>query len=227
VRAQSKLRTLGNQSFLSLAEGAQCAIDAGIIIIAHNNALTPEHHRQMAEKGILLPRTDAPFTPYRGSEAACKRTVANLRDAWEKKVPLTFSADFDYWNGRMKDPKTGEWLTRGDLTVNFLETWKAAGTPQVDILRAMAIHGCKAADIIRDRGPIKPGFSPRLDCGCGQSAQRYRRAAQRPVRDEKRDGVQKRRRNDTRKVFSPWSGQDAERQMEAIVLSIGVRRPMA
>jgi imidazolonepropionase-like amidohydrolase len=162
VRAQSKLRTLGNQSFLSLAEGAQCAIDAGIIIIAHNNALTPEHHRQMAEKGILLPRTDAPFTPYRGSEAACKRTVANLRDAWEKKVPLTFSADFDYWNERMKDPKTGEWLTRGDLTVNFLETWKAAGTPQVDILRAMAIHGCKAADIIRDRGPIKPGFSADL-----------------------------------------------------------------
>jgi len=63
----------------------------------------------------------------------------------------------DYWNERMKDPKTGAWLTRGELTLNFLETWKAAGIPQADILRAMTINGYKAADIIRDRGPIKTG----------------------------------------------------------------------
>jgi predicted amidohydrolase YtcJ len=58
----------------------------------------------------------------------------------------------------MKDPKTGEWLSRGELTLNFLETWKAAGIPPADTLRAMTINGYKAADIIRDRGPIKPGF---------------------------------------------------------------------
>jgi hypothetical protein len=78
-------------------DGAQRAIDAGVYMIAHNSALTPEHHRQMAEKGIYLAGTDTPFTPYRGSETAFKRTVANLRDAWEKKVPLTYSTDMDYW----------------------------------------------------------------------------------------------------------------------------------
>ncbi len=139
-------------------EGAQRAIDAGIYIIAHGNALTAEHHRQMAEKGIFLAGTDTPFTPYRGSEAAFKRTVANLRDAWEKKVPLTFSTDFDYWNARMKDEKTGEWLTRGELTIAFIESWKAAGIPEADILRAMTINGYKAADIITERGPIKLGL---------------------------------------------------------------------
>jgi imidazolonepropionase-like amidohydrolase len=139
-------------------EGAQCAIDAGIYIIAHGNALTAEHHRQMAEKGIFLTGTDTPFTPYRGSEAAFKHTMANLRDAWEKKVPLTFSTDFDYWNERMKDEKTGEWLSRGDLTIAFLDSWKAAAIPQVDILRAMTINGYKAADVIGERGPIKLGF---------------------------------------------------------------------
>ncbi|MBZ5537066.1 MAG: amidohydrolase family protein [Acidobacteriia bacterium] len=139
-------------------EGAQRAIDAGIYIIAHGDALTPEHHRQMAEKGIFLTGTDTPFTPYRGSEPAFKKTVALLRDAWEKKVPLTFSTDFDYWNDRMKDEKTGEWLTRGDLTIDFLKTWKEAGIPAADILRAMTINGYKAADIIQGRGPIKPGF---------------------------------------------------------------------
>lgn len=139
-------------------EGAQRAIDAGIYIIAHGNALTPEHHRQMAAKGIFLAGTDTPFTNYRGTDAAFKRVVASLRDAWEKKVPLTFSTDFDYWNERMKDEKTGEWLTRGDMTIAFIETWKAAGIPAADILRAMTITGYKAADIIKDRGPIKPGL---------------------------------------------------------------------
>ena len=138
-------------------EGAQRAIDAGIYIIAHGNALTPEHHRQMAEKGIFRAGTDTPYTKYRGSEAAFKQTVAKLRDAWEKKVPLTFSTDFDYWNERMKNEK-GEWLTRGEMTVAFLDTWKAANIPAADILRAITINGYKAADVIKDRGPIKAGF---------------------------------------------------------------------
>ncbi|MFY9557977.1 MAG: amidohydrolase family protein [Blastocatellia bacterium] len=139
-------------------EGAQRAIDAGIYIIAHGNALTPEHHRQMAAKGIFLAGTDTPFTNYRGTETAFKRVVASLRDAWEKKVPLTFSTDFDYWNERMKDEKTGEWLSRGELTIAFLESWKAAGIPPADILRAITINGYKAADIIQERGPIKTGL---------------------------------------------------------------------
>lgn len=139
-------------------EGAQRAIDAGIYIIGHGTALTSEHHRQMAEKGIFLAGTDTPFTGYHGTEAAFKQTVANLRDAWEKKVPLTFSTDFDYWNERMKEKESGEWLRRGELTIAFLDTWKAAGIPPADILRAMTINGYKAADVITERGPIKPGM---------------------------------------------------------------------
>jgi imidazolonepropionase-like amidohydrolase len=146
------------EGHVQTTEVAQRAIDAGIHMIAHGNALTPEEHEQMAAKGIFLNGTDTPFMPYRGSEQAFKRTVANLRDAWEKKVPLTFSTDLDYWNERMKNEKTGEWLTRGDMTIAFLETWKAAGIPPADILRSMTINGYKAADIIKERGPIKPGF---------------------------------------------------------------------
>lgn len=139
-------------------EGAQRAIDAGIYIIAHGTALTPDHHRQMAEKGIFRAGTDTPFTKYRGSEAAFKQTVAKLRDAWEKKVPLTFSTDFDYWNERMKNDTSKEWLTRGEMTIAFLDTWKAANIPPADILRAITINGYKAADVIKERGPIKAGL---------------------------------------------------------------------
>ena len=146
------------EGHVQTADGAQRAIDAGIYIIAHGNALTPEHHRQMAEKGIFRAGTDTPFTKYRGSESAFRQTVAKLHDAWEKKVPLTFSTDFDYWNERMKDEKTGEWLSRGDMTIAFLDTWKAAKIPPRDILYAMTINGYKAADISKERGPIKPGM---------------------------------------------------------------------
>lgn len=146
------------EGHIQTPDGAQRAIDAGIYIIGHGTALTPEHHRQMAEKGIFRAGTDTPFTKYRGSEVAFKQTVAKLRDAWEKKVPLTFSTDFDYWNERMKDDKTGAWLTRGEMTIAFLDTWKAANIPPADILRAITINGYKAADVIKERGPIKAGL---------------------------------------------------------------------
>ena len=146
------------EGHIQTPDGAQRAIDAGIYIIGHGTALTPDHHRQMAEKGIFRAGTDTPFTKYRGSEVAFKQTVAKLRDAWEKKVPLTFSTDFDYWNERMKDDKTGAWLTRGEMTIAFLDTWKAANIPPADILRAITINGYKAADVIKDRGPIKAGL---------------------------------------------------------------------
>jgi imidazolonepropionase-like amidohydrolase len=138
-------------------EGAQRAIDAGIYVISHGRALSPEHHRQMAAKGMYLASTDTPFTPYRGSEAAFKDTVAKLQSAHANKVPLTFSTDMDYWNDRMKTDK-GEWMTRGELTINFLQTWKAAKIPAADVLKALTITGYEAADVMRERGPIKVGM---------------------------------------------------------------------
>ena len=138
-------------------EGAQRAIDAGIYIIAHGRALTSEHHKQMAQKGIFLAGTDTPFTPYRGSENAFKITVEKLRSAYDNKTPLTFSTDMDYWNDKMKKAN-GDWMSRGEISINFLLTWKAANIPPADTLKALTINGYKAADIISTRGPIKPGM---------------------------------------------------------------------
>lgn len=138
-------------------DGGQRAIDAGIHVISHGQQLTPEQHAQMAKKTIYLASTDTPFTPYRGSPEGQKRAASQLRSAWEKGVPVTFSTDMDYWNERMKKPD-GSWMTRGDLTINFLLTWKAAGIPAKDVLKAITINGYKAADVYSDRGPIKTGY---------------------------------------------------------------------
>jgi len=76
---------------------------------------------------------------------------------------LTFSTDFDYWNDRMKDDKTGEWLSRGDMTIAFLDTWKAAGIPAADTLRAMTINGYKAAGRDQRARPDQAGLLRRHD----------------------------------------------------------------
>ncbi len=139
-------------------DGAQRAIDAGLHVISHGQQISPEQHAQMAQKQIYLASTDTPFTNYRGSAQGQQHAADQLKSAWQKGVPVTFSTDMDYWNEKMKNDK-GDWLDRGDLTIAFLLTWKAAGIPAKDILKALTINGYKAADVLKDqRGPIKAGY---------------------------------------------------------------------
>src|SRR4051812_38918375 len=139
-------------------EGGQRAIDAGLHVISHGQQLTPEQHAQMAQKKIYLASTDTPFTNYRGSAQGEQHAAEQLKSAYSKGVPVTFSTDMDYWNEKMKKDD-GEWLNRGELTIAFLQTWKAAGIPAKDILKALTTTGYLAADVVKDqRGPIKKGY---------------------------------------------------------------------
>jgi imidazolonepropionase-like amidohydrolase len=139
-------------------DGAQRAIDAGLHVISHGQQLSPEQHAQMAQKKIYLASTDTPFTAYRGSAQGEQHAAEQLKSAYDKGVPITFSTDMDYWNEKMKKDN-GEWMNRGELTIAFLKTWKAAGIPAKDTLKALTSTGYLAADVIKDqRGPIKPGF---------------------------------------------------------------------
>jgi imidazolonepropionase-like amidohydrolase len=133
-------------------EGATRAIEAGIWSIEHGAALTEEHHREMARKGIYLASTDTPLTPYHGTREVFERNVAKLRSAWRSGVRVTFSTDMDYWN-------TGNTMSRGEMTINFLLTWKAAGVPNADILKAMTITGYECAGVEKERGPIRVGMA--------------------------------------------------------------------
>ena len=48
------------------------------------------------------------------------------------------------------------------MAIEFLETWKAAGIPPVDIVRAMTIGGYRVSETERTRGPIKAGLAADL-----------------------------------------------------------------
>ena len=150
--AKGALKVAGH---VQTPEGASRAIEAGIWSIEHGFALTEEHHRLMAQKGIFLASTDTPFTPYHGTKDEMERNAAQLKSAWRLGVKITFSTDMDYYT-------TGNDMNRGELTINFLLTWKAAGIPNADILKAMTITGYECAQVEKERGPIKPGLAADL-----------------------------------------------------------------
>ncbi len=131
--------------------GARNAIEAGIWSIAHSGALTDEMHKLMAQKGVWRAGTETPpgLAGHPVSAEAYKATVAGLKNAYENKVPLTFSTDADYWV---------EGKTRGELCLEFIKPWQDAGIPNADTLRAMTINGYKVSETENSRGPIKPGF---------------------------------------------------------------------
>jgi imidazolonepropionase-like amidohydrolase len=138
------------EGHVQTVEGARRAIEAGVWSIAHDRGLTDEMHKAMARKGIWRAGTETPIsltghtTPER-----YRNTVAGLRNAWQNKVPLTFSTDADYY-------VPGQ--TRGQVAIEFIETWKAAGIPAADILRAMTIGGYKVSETMGTRGPIRVGL---------------------------------------------------------------------
>jgi len=75
--------------------------------------------------------------------------LALMNDCARSWLPLTYSTDADYY-------VPGK--TRGEVAIEFIETWKAAGIPAVDILRAMTIGGYKVSQTETTRGPIKVGM---------------------------------------------------------------------
>ncbi len=130
--------------------GAHRAVDAGIWSIAHDNGMNDTIHRIMAQKHIFRAGTETPVSLVgHTTEARYRNTVALLRNAWETKVPITFSTDADYY-------VPGK--TRGEVAIEFIETWKAAGIPAPDILRAMTTTGYEVSETTATRGQIKAGL---------------------------------------------------------------------
>ena len=104
--------------------------------------------------GIWRAGTETPITlPEHTTPERYAKTVASLKNAYDNKVPLTYSTDADYY-------VPGK--SRGEVSIEFIETWKAAKIPNVDILRAMTINGYKVSETELTRGPIRVGLAADL-----------------------------------------------------------------
>ena len=146
--AKSGMKVEGH---VQTVNGARNAIAAGIWSIAHSTGLNDEMHKLMAQKRIWRAGTETPpgLAGHPVTAEAYKRTVDSLKNAYDNKVPLTFSTDADYWV---------EGKTRGELALEFIKTWQDAGIPNADTLRAMTINGYKVSETETTRGPIKAGY---------------------------------------------------------------------
>jgi imidazolonepropionase-like amidohydrolase len=151
IIAESAKSGLKVEGHVQTAAGGRRAIDAGIWSIAHGTALNDELHKLMAQKGVFRAGTETPMglEGHPVSAQAYQRTVDGLKNAYQNKVPLTFSTDADYY-------VPGK--TRGEVCLEFIKTWQDAGIPNVEVLRAMTINGYRVSETERTRGPIKPGF---------------------------------------------------------------------
>ncbi len=179
VIAESAKAGVRVEGHVQTVEGARRAIEAGIWSIAHSRGLTDEMHKLMAQKGIFRAGTETPLTlTGHTTPEAYEANVRGLKNAYDNKVPLTFSTDADYY-------VPGK--TRGEVAIEFLETWKAAGIPPVDILRAMTVTGYQASETLETRGLIQVGLVADLIAVAGNPLQDI--DALREVRFVLKDGM--------------------------------------
>jgi cytosine/adenosine deaminase-related metal-dependent hydrolase len=88
------------------------------------------------------------------------------------------------------------------VCLEFLKTWKDAGIPNADILRAITINGYKVSQTDATRGPIKAGYIADLIAVPGSPLDDVEtlKAVQFVMKDGlvfKRDGVMTRPRSST------------------------------
>lgn len=138
------------EGHVQTVDGGKRAVEAGVWSIAHDRGMTEELHREMARKGVWRAGTETPISlTGHTTQQRYDFTVRSLKNAYDNKAPLTFSTDADYY-------VPGK--TRGEVAIEFIETWKAAGIPARDILKAMTTNGFKVSETETTRGPIKAGY---------------------------------------------------------------------
>ncbi len=149
--AKSGLKVAGH---VQTHAGALRAIEAGIWSIEHSGALDDQEHKLMAQKGIWRVGTETPVSAYYSpNEARFQRQTEGLKNAQANHVKMAFSTDADYYIPGM---------TRGEIVIDFLRSWKAAGIPAPAILKIMTTNGYQVCDIYDKRGPIKAGLAADL-----------------------------------------------------------------
>jgi imidazolonepropionase-like amidohydrolase len=134
--------------------GAMRAIEAGIWSIEHSGALDDEAHKKMAEKGIWRVGTETPLTDYHTTNSPqaqqrYKRQEDGIKNAYANHVKMAFSTDADYYIPGM---------TRGQVVIDFLKSWKDGGIPAPEILKIMTVNGYAVCEMTDKRGLIKAGL---------------------------------------------------------------------
>jgi len=133
---------------------ARNAVLAGVASIEHGDDLNDENLALMKERGVYLVSTDFPVGSYYSvTPESYARSIDRLKRAYRIGTPLAFGTDVVYYK---------EGRTRGDLTLDFLQSFADAGVPPADILRAMTINAARLLGVDSERGRLQVGMAADL-----------------------------------------------------------------
>ncbi len=127
-------------------EGIRNATLAGVASIEHGTRPTDETLQLMAERGTYLSGTDFPAS--RHSPENYARAVDRIRRAYGFGVPMVFGTDVVY----IRDG----W-TRGELTLEFLDSYKAADIPDSYILQMLTKNSAELLGV--NSGVLRAGLA--------------------------------------------------------------------
>lgn len=125
-------------------EGIRNATLGGVASIEHGFEPTDETLALMKERGTYLVGTDFPSSY--ASEAFYATIVDRIKRAYAAGTPMAFGSDVVYYR---------EGWTRGELTLEFLQSYIDAGVPNAYILKMLTMNAADLLDV--NTGSIKVG----------------------------------------------------------------------
>jgi imidazolonepropionase-like amidohydrolase len=128
-------------------QGAHNAAEAGVDSIEHGFQMTNDDLELAKKNNVTLVGTEFTVKTSNAEEHAI--WVDRLKRAYKIGVNMAFGSDVDV-------QLPGE--TRGTLTIDYITSWKEAGVPAADTLRAMTVNAARLLGVDKDRGFLKPGF---------------------------------------------------------------------
>jgi len=140
--------------------GARAAIEAGVGSIEHGWVLSDEDLALAKKKRVVLVSTDftvASLLADGMEPEAAKRThekyVTRLKRAWAAGLDVVFGTDV------MSDAKG---RTRGEVAMEYIDSFREAGIGAADILRAMTTRAALLLGVEKERGAIRTGMAADL-----------------------------------------------------------------
>ncbi|MFC2159020.1 amidohydrolase family protein, partial [Acidobacteriota bacterium] len=141
-------------------DAARNVILGGADSIEHGFTLSDEMLQLMKEKGTVLVGTDFPAAHlaqldpngemFESTEEMGEMIIDRLKRAYEIGVKLIFGTD-------SVSDLPGK--NRGDMMLDYLAVWEAAGIPPLDTLRAMTVDAARFLRIENKRGTIARGLA--------------------------------------------------------------------
>ncbi len=127
-------------------EAIRNAVLGGVSSIEHGNNPSDETLTLMKERGVYLVGTDFPASAT--SPAAFERILARNRRALAAGTPMAFGSDVVY---------ARDGWTRGELTLEFLDSFTGADFPATLILQMFTMNAADLLDV--NAGQIKVGLA--------------------------------------------------------------------